>query len=100
MVVWIMTLSVATQEQPLLDKSEESSDDRANSDDGGGVVDLPFSDLDNESLRDTMEDLEDTTQIQDQPIIENNSYEGIKKVYSKRVLPCSLCERRNHTIHL
>ena len=35
-----------------------------------------------------MEDLEDTTQIRDQPIIENNGYEGIKKVYRKRVLPC------------
>ena len=77
-----------TQEQPLLDKSEESSDDRDNSDDCGGVVDLPFSDLNDESLRDTMDDLEDTTQIRDQPIIENNGYEGIKKVYRKRVLPC------------
>ena len=81
-----------TQEQPLLDKSEESSDDRDKSDDGGGVVDLPFSDLNDESLRDTMEDLEDTTQIRDQPIIENNGYEGIKKVYRKRVLPCDGAE--------
>ena len=52
-----------TQEQPLLDKSEESSDDRDKSDECGGVVYLPFGDLDDESLRDTMEDLEDTTQI-------------------------------------
>ena len=77
-----------TQEQPLLDKSEESSDDRDNSDDGGGVVDFPFSDLDDESLRDTMEDPEGTTQSQNKLMIENNRYEGIRKVYRKRVLPC------------
>ena len=59
----------ATQEQPLLDKNEESSDNRDNSVDGGGVVDLPFSGLDDKSLRDTMEYIKDTAQIQDQPII-------------------------------
>ena len=58
-----------TRGQSLWGKSEESCDDRDNSDDCGGVVDLPFSDLDDESLGDTMEDLEDTTQIRDQPII-------------------------------
>ena len=67
----------ATHEQPLLDKSEDNRDDRDHSDDGGGVVDLPFSDLDDESLRNTVDDFEDTTQIHDQPVIENNSYEGI-----------------------
>ena len=77
-----------TQEQPLLDKSEDDGDDRDHSDDGGGIVDLPFSDLDDESLRDTMEDPEDTTQSQNKPMIENNRYEGIRKVYRKRVLPC------------
>ena len=56
----------ATQEQPLLYKSENG---RNHSDGGDGVVDLPFSDPDDESLRDIVEDLEDTTQIQDQPII-------------------------------
>ena len=61
-------------------KSEDSRDNRDHSNGGGGGyggVDLPFSDLDDESLRDTVEDLEDPTQIQDQPVIENNSYEGI-----------------------
>ena len=52
-----------------MDKSVENSDDCDNSDDCGGVVDLPVSDMDDESLWDTMEDLEDTTQIQYQSII-------------------------------
>ena len=77
-----------TQEQPLLDKSEDDDDDRDHSDDGGGIVDLPFSDLDDESLRDTMEDPVDTTQSQNKLMIENNRYEGIRKVYRKRVLSC------------
>ena len=55
--------------QPLLNKSEESCDDRDNSDDGGGVVHLPFSDLDDNSLRNDVDNLEDTTQSQDQPMI-------------------------------
>ena len=62
-------IECVTQKQPLFDKSEESSDDRDNSDDCGDVVDLPFDGLDDESLRDTMEYHEDTTQIRDQPII-------------------------------
>ena len=78
----------ATQEQPLLDKSEDSSADLDHSDGGSGVVDLPFSDQEDESIRDTVEDLEDTTQ--DKPIIEKiiEGMKELKKVYRKIVLPC------------
>ena len=88
-----------TQEQPLLDKIEDDGDDRDHSDDGGGVVDFPFSDLDDESLRDTMEDPEDTTQSQNKPMIENNRYEGIRKVYRKSVeyyLSWAKCPSKKH----
>ena len=41
--------------KPLLDKSEDNRNEHADS--GGSVVDVPFSDLDDKSLRDTVEDI-------------------------------------------
>ena len=77
----------ATQQQPLSDKSVDGQDDHEHSDSGSSVVDLPFCDLDDKSFHDTVDDLEDNTQGQDQPVTENNGYEKIKKVYRERVLP-------------
>ena len=77
----------ATQQQPLSDKSVDGQDDHEHSDSGSSVVDLPFCDLDDKSFHDTVDDLEDNTQGQDQPVTEHNGYEKIKKVYRKRVLP-------------
>ena len=77
----------ATQQQPLSDKSVHGQDDHEHSDSGSRVVDLPFCDLDDKSFHDTVDDLEDNTQGQDQPVTEHNGYEKIKRVYRKRVLP-------------
>ena len=77
----------ATQQQPLSDKSVDGQDDHEHSDSGNSVVDLPFCDLDDKSFHDTVDDLEDNTHGQDQPVTENNGHEIIKKVYRKIVLP-------------
>ena len=63
----------------LSDKSVDGQDDHGHSDSGGSVVDLPLCDLDDKSFHNTVDDLEDSTQGQDQHVTENNGYEEIKK---------------------